>query len=128
LSSAISVTDPDDLDLSSAVVSIVGGNLGTHQDVLAAITTGTNIVASYSTSFESLSLTGVDTVAHYQQVLESITFNTGENPTAYGSNPTRVIKWQLFDPSGNANGASFFGTPVTTTVSVTNVNAPRVWV
>ena len=43
-------------------------------DVLAATTTGTTITASYNAATEMLTLSGTDTLAHYQQVLDSVTF------------------------------------------------------
>jgi hypothetical protein len=124
LSSAVSVSDPDDLDLSSATVKIAGGTFTNDQDVLAANTSGTSIAASYNSSTETLTLTGLDTLAHYQTVLDSVTFNAGENPNDYGSNPTRTVTWTLMDPSGTLNGGVNVSTPVTSTVSITNVNDP----
>src|SRR5262249_10946925 len=75
LSGAITVSDFDDLNLSSATVSITGGTFANDGDVLAANTTGTNITAAYNSSTETLTLTGTDTLAHYQSVLDSVTFH-----------------------------------------------------
>jgi FG-GAP-like repeat len=124
LSGSATVSDPDDLDLSGATVKIVGGTFASDGDVLAATTTGTVVTASYNSSTETLTLSGIDTLAHYQSVLDSITFNAGENPTNYGSNPTRAISWMIMDPSGTANAGINATFPVTTTVSITNVNDP----
>jgi hypothetical protein len=50
-------------------------------DTLSATTSGTAITASYSAG--TLTLSGTDTVAHYQQVLDSVTFSsTASVPTA----------------------------------------------
>jgi hypothetical protein len=122
LSSSVSVTDPDDVNLSGATVKIIGGTFANDGDVLAATTASTNITASYNSSTETLTLTGTDTLAHYQSVLDSVTFNAGENPNNYGSNPIRTLTWTLTDPSGTANGGVNVSTPVTSTVSITNVN------
>jgi hypothetical protein len=124
LSSSVSVSDPDDVNLSGATVRITGGTFAGDGDVLAANTASTNITASYNSSTETLTLSGTDTLAHYQSVLDSVTFNGGENPTNYGSNPTRTLTWTLTDPSGTANGGVNVSTPVTTAISVTNVNDP----
>jgi lipopolysaccharide export system protein LptA len=124
LSNAVTVTDPDDLTLSSATVRITGGTFAGDADVLAANTAGTNITASYNSATETLTLTGADTLAHYQSVLDSVTFQAGENPTNFGSDPTRTITWQAMDASGTANGGSNTSTPATTTVAITNVNDP----
>ncbi len=43
-------------------------------DTLAATTSGTSITASYNASTGVLSLTGSDTLAHYQQVLDSVSY------------------------------------------------------
>ncbi len=125
LSGALSVTDPDDLNLSSATVSITGGRFTNDGDILGFVTAGTSILASYNSSTETLTLSGTDTLAHYQQVLDSVAFNDGENPTNYGSNTTRLVTWQVMDPSGTANGGSDVNSPInTTTVTITNVNDP----
>ncbi len=122
LASGASVGDLDDVNLSSATVKITGG--GFTGDVLAANTAGTAITASYNAASETLTLSGADTLAHYQQVLDSVTFNAGENPTDFGSNPTRTLTWTLTDPSGTANGGVNVSAPVTSTISVTSVNDP----
>jgi hypothetical protein len=116
LAGSATVTDPDNVTLASATVSITGGTFAGDGDVLAANVAGTNITAFYSN--ERMTLTGSDTLAHYQQVLDSMTFSAGENPTNYGSNPTRTLTWVLNDGSGSFNTS----TVATTTVSVTNVN------
>jgi lipopolysaccharide export system protein LptA len=121
LASAASVVDVDDVNLSGATVKIVGGTFANDGDVLSA--TGTaSIAVSYNSSTETLTLSGTDTLAHYQSVLRSVTFNAGENPNDYGSNPTRTLTWTVTDPSGTANGGVNVSTPVTSTVSITNVN------
>src|SRR5262249_17721103 len=69
---------------------------------------------------ERLILSGSDTLAHYESVLEKVTFNAGENPTDFGADPQRTITWVLDDGSGSFN----LSTPATTTVTITNVNDP----
>jgi ELWxxDGT repeat protein len=124
LANAVSIVDVDDLDLSSATVRITGGVFAGDHDVLAANTAGTGISASYNSNSETLTLTGTDTLAHYQSVLDKVTFSAGENPTDFGSNPTRSVVWTLTDPSGTSNGGVNVSTPVTSTVTITNVNDP----
>ena len=78
--------------LASGSVSITSGLLA--GDTLAASTTGTSITASYSASTGVLSLTGSDTLAHYQQVLDSVTYaSTSQNPTNSGADPSRTVSW-----------------------------------
>src|SRR5262249_39191023 len=114
----ITITDPDNLTLASATVAITGGTFVGDGDTLSA--TGTSsITVSYNSSTETLVLTGTDTLAHYQSVLDTVTFASGpENPNNFGSNPTRTVTWTLHDGSSSNN----LSTPVTETVSITNVN------
>ena len=72
LSPAATVSDVDNQTLQSATVSISSGLL--TGDVLAATTAGTSITASYNAASGVLTLTGNDTLAHYQQVLDSVTY------------------------------------------------------
>src|SRR5262249_46512862 len=120
LSAAAAVSDPDNQTLASATVAITGGAFAGDADVLAANVAGTSITALYNAATETLVLSGSDTLAHYQQVLDSVTFVTAsDNPTNFGVNPTRTVTWTLND--GSASNAT---TSVTTTVSVTAVNDP----
>jgi ELWxxDGT repeat protein len=124
LSSSASVSDPDNLDLVGATVSITGGTFSGDGDVLAASTAGTSITASYNAGSETLTLTGSDTLAHYQQVLDTITFNsTSGDPSDYGSDPTRTVTWALNDGAvtggaqggfNNGNGSNNPSTAITT--------------
>src|SRR5262249_50070904 len=87
--------------------------------VLAANVAGTSITASYNAATETLTLTGSDTLANYQSVLDSLTFaSTTDNPTNYGSNPTRTVTWVLNDGAGSFN----LSTTQTETVSITALN------
>src|SRR5262249_26331131 len=93
--------DPDSLDLVGATVSIAGGTFGGDGDVLAADTSGTAITASYDSASETLTLSGADTVAHYQAVLDSLTFASGADPSAGGPAPARVVPWVVEDGSAS---------------------------
>ena len=88
-------------------------------DTLAATTTGTSITATYSASTGVLSLTGSDTLAHYQQVLDSVSYSSSsQNPTNSGADPSRTISWVVND--GTLNSAT-----QTTTVNVTGARRRR---
>src|SRR5262249_39274774 len=76
----LTVSDPDNLGLVGATVSIASGTFAGDGDVLSADTTGTSITASFNSTTETLVLSGSDTLAHYQQVLDSVTFQSGDNP------------------------------------------------
>jgi hypothetical protein len=121
LSNAVSVTDPDNLDLASATVSITTGAFAGDGDVLAANTAGTAITASYNSTTETLMLSGSDTLADYQSVLDTVSFNsTSINPTDYGAVFTHQVTWVL-NNGGSSNNLS---TPATTTVTITPVHVP----
>src|SRR5262249_41928056 len=113
LAASASVTDPDSLNLASATVAISTGAL--TSDVLSASTAGTSITASYDSNSEMLTLSGTDTLAHYQQVLDSVTFSSSAtDPTSGGADPTRQVTWVLVDTSGSFNTSA----AQTTTVSI----------
>src|SRR5205807_3031325 len=103
----------------SATVKIAGGTFAGDSDVLSA-TGSVSISVSYNSSTETLTLTGSDTLADYQTVLNSVTFAAGENPTDFGSTPTRTLTWVLNDGSGSFN----LSTAQTTTISITSINDP----
>ena len=111
LSPAATVSDVDNQTLASATVSISSGFFA--GDVLAATTAGTSITASYNAATGVLTLTGTDTLAHYQQVLDSVTYaSTSDNPTNFGADTSRTITWVVNDGTLNSSTA-------TTTVSIT---------
>jgi hypothetical protein len=115
-SSGITVSDVDSLDLASATVSIGAGFFA--GDTLAAVTTGTTITASYNAGTGVLTLSGSDTVAHYQAALESVTYSSSSvNPTNSGADLSRTLSWQINDGTLGSN-------TVTSTVSVTEAEAP----
>src|SRR5207244_776529 len=79
LASTASVSDPDNLNLVNATVKITGGTFASDGDVLAATAVG-SVTVNYNGATETLTLTGSDTLAHYQQVLDSLTFvSTSDN-------------------------------------------------
>src|SRR5207302_8759131 len=116
---------PDSAHLASATVTIASGlftgDVLSVNGVTSGLIGGTNITASYTPpggigSPGVLSLTGSDTPAHYQQVLEAIQFaSTRHNPTNFGANPSRTIDWVANDGTGNSATAH-------TIVNITAVN------
>jgi hypothetical protein len=93
----LTVTDSASPTLTSASVALSAG--ATSGDVLAATTAGTAISASYSAG--TLTLTGTDTLAHYQAVLRSVTF--GGTTTAGGM---RTVVWTAQDGTTSASAVS----------------------
>ena len=100
-------------DIGSATVTITGGFIA--GDVLAADATGTAIAVSYSNGV--LTLSGADTLADYQAVLKTITFqSSSDNPTDFGAAATRTIEWVVTDLNGESS------VPQTLTLSVNASN------
>src|SRR5256885_1175607 len=96
LSAGTTVSDVDSPNLASATVSITSGLL--TGDTLAASTSGTNITTSYSASTGVLSLTGNDTLVHYQQVLDIFIISPPpQKPTIFPSALLLPISWQVSD-------------------------------
>jgi large repetitive protein len=111
IDSSVTVTDVDNANMASATVAI-GTGFATGQDVLDANVTGTSIGKSYNAATGVLTLTGSDTKAHYQQVLDSVTyFNSSDNP----SGADRTINYTVNDGALNSNTS-------TSTIHVTPVN------
>jgi hypothetical protein len=119
LGGGFTVSDPDSGGiLTGATVQITGGTFASDGDVLAATTTGTNIHASYDAATETLTLSGTDTLSHYQSVLDGVTFASGLDPMNGGADPSRTVTWTLSDGS-STNGVS---TPVTSQILLGDFN------
>jgi hypothetical protein len=114
LAPGLTVSDADSTTLAGATVQVSGGTFAGDGDVLAAMTTGTGITASYNAGTETLTLSGTDTLAHYNQVLETVTFHSSSSAADVLAHPTRTIEWQV-DDGGTGNHLSIIAT---TTVTV----------
>ncbi|MES5485986.1 hypothetical protein QMZ05_24805 [Bradyrhizobium sp. INPA03-11B] len=111
---ALTVTDSDSANLAHATVQITG-NYVAGEDVLAFSTIGA-ITGSFDAVHGILTLTGSDTVAHYQAALDAVTYvNTSNNPSGLARTVTII-----------ANDGILDSTPVTDTIDVTPVNNPPV--
>ena len=109
------LSDLDDSNLISLSVTITNQMDGADE-VLSADTAGTGIFASYDSSTGLLTLSGVDTVDHYQQVLRTVTYNnTSQDPDI----TTREITFVAHDGTGYSNVA-------TATVTMVAQNDPPV--
>jgi hypothetical protein len=98
LSPGLVTGDPDSALLAGATVAISGGTFTGDGDFLTAITNGTSIAAAYNQATETLTLSGSDTLANYQQVLRTVAFgSTNANPGDGQVFPTRTITWVLSD-------------------------------
>ncbi|NLF32487.1 MAG: tandem-95 repeat protein, partial [Planctomycetes bacterium] len=104
------ITDPDTTNLASMTVAITGNFVA--GDTIGYDTGGTSIGADYNAATGVLTLTGPDTVAHFQTVLRSLTFaSTSDDPTA----AVRTVTVTVND--GTADSVAR-----TTAVTVTPVN------
>jgi hypothetical protein len=109
----LAVTDSDSTTLASATVTITNLQNGADES-LAATTTGTAITANYvSAATGVLTLSGVDSLANYQQVLRTLLYNnTSQDP----GEVARIITIVANDGANNSAAA-------TATVNVTVVNS-----
>ncbi|WP_150468892.1 DUF4347 domain-containing protein, partial [Cysteiniphilum sp. SYW-8] len=99
----ISVFDISVDSLVSALVTI-SGNYVQGEDVLDASVTGTNITKNFNATTGVLSLSGVDSLANYQQVLRSVSYSN----TIFSNMATRTVSFVINDgmndsPTLNAN-------------------------
>ncbi len=118
LAPGLTVSDPSSTLLAGATVAITGGVLAGDGDVLAVITNGTVISASYNGATETLTLSGSDSVANYQQVLRSLTFHsTNADPSHGGTNSVRTLVWTITD-------GLLVSAPATSTVAMVAPGAP----
>jgi large repetitive protein len=126
LSSGVVVSDVDSTLFTGAKVAITGGFVA--GDTLNVDTTGTAVTASYNDATGVLTLSGQDTAIDYQNVLASVAFaSTSDNPTSFGTEPTRTVTWSLTDlDQTSPSHANATGT-VNTHVGITPVDdAPTV--
>ena len=114
----IQLADVDSGNLSGASVIVSGGNAFDH-DVLAATTAGTGITATYDSNTGTLTLSGVDTVAHYQQVLASMTFSTDAT-----NDFARTVSWSVTDDLGATSATATTNVSVAGRVPTTPPNSP----
>ena len=99
VSNTITATDPDDTDLESATVSIIA-NFDPTEDVLAFTSTG-GITGIYNSTTGVLTLSGTSSIANYQTVLRSVTYENTDGTGASGA--TRTIRFQVGDGTALSN-------------------------
>ena len=84
----VSVTDGESGNLVSLTASITSLHTG---DVLTDSVTGTSITSSYNAGTGVLTLSGSDTLAHYQQVLASVAYNNTAGSPGVGAETVSVV-------------------------------------
>jgi len=100
-----SLFDADDTILQSLTVVITDLQDGAGNEVLTANTAGTNIIASYAGGTLTLTGTGTDTVALYEQVLRTIQYDNGQDPA---TGTSRTITFVANDGVNNSNIGTTF--------------------
>jgi VCBS repeat-containing protein len=121
LDNALTVADPESY-LTGATVIITGSFAGSGDST--SVTLGsTNITVAGSVDAggnTTLEFSGRDTAANYQEVLRSLGFISGDNPTNSGNNATRTVTWHLND--GAAGDPWTDGNTKVSTITVTAAN------
>ena len=112
---ALTVADPDSVNLTGATIQIVT-NYAAGQDQLSFVNSA-SVTSSFNATTGVLTLSGTKSLAAYQTMLQSVTYlNTHNNP----STATRSIQFVVYDNFSNPSN------PVSRSVSVTPVNDPPV--
>ena len=122
--SAVSIADTDNLTLTDANTTTLANatvKITNLQDgaaeILAADTSNTNITANYDPLLRTLILRGEDTVANYQQVLRTVTYN---NTAATPDTTDRIIEFVVNDGAAHSN----LSTIATTTLAFDSGQPP----
>ncbi len=98
---ALAISGANEGMMNSASVVLSATPDGTAE-VLSVDTTGTAISAGYDSSSRTFTLTGTDTVEHYEQVLRTLTYeNTASEPTG-----SRTVDLRVVDEAETSSEAS----------------------
>ncbi len=89
IDNSLAVSDPDNLDLASATVTI-SNNLQSGDQLI--FTNRNGITGAYNAATGVLTLNGPATLAQYQTALDSVTFSTTSTNTG-----SRAVSWQVYD-------------------------------
>lgn len=115
---SVAISDEDSTHLSSAEVRFTSG-YDSGKDVLGY--SGGSVTASWDAAAGKLTLTGVQTLATYQTVLRSVTFNNPDESPAMGD---RTVEFKVFDEPPNSNEPKTPSNAITRTFTVSSVNDP----
>src|SRR5262249_42780977 len=98
ISPAATASDIDNVNLVAGVVRIVDGWFDGDLLTVNWLQSGTflSIDFSYDADLRALVFTHPVAVADYQTFLQAVEFSsTSDNPTNFGANPTRTLRWGL---------------------------------
>jgi uncharacterized repeat protein (TIGR01451 family) len=119
------LTDADSTTLDSLTVGIANPLDGSAEVLAANVASTPNITASYDSLAGTLTLSGTDTVANYEQVLKTVTYNN----TALSPNvKDRIVYFIANDGTADGNvgittvtmNTPRDGAPIATTVTANN--------
>lgn len=98
LSSVITITDPDDIEIDGATISIAG-NYNPAEDVLSCSPSG-GISASFDSGTGVLTLSGISSLTNYQTALRNVLYsNSSENPSTL----QRTVEFVVNDGLDDSN-------------------------
>ena len=114
IDSSVTITDPDNANMSSARIQITG-NYQRGADVLgmdAGYTFPASVTAAWDETTGTLTISGLATIAEYEAMLEHVTYvNTSDAP----STADRTVTWIVNDGTVDSD-------PRTSVITVTAVN------
>lgn len=112
---AITISDSDSVNISGAVIQIIG-NYTTFQDRLS-FNNSAGVTATFDSVTGTLALSGIRTLAAYQAMLQSVAYqNIHNNPNT----SKRTVQITVTDDSSNISNA------VTRDITITPVNDPSI--
>jgi gliding motility-associated-like protein len=121
VASTATVSDADDTVLASAEIGFSAGTYVASEDRLSA--TGTaNIAVTFDSTAGVLRLTGTATLAEYETVIRSVTYNNLQGASA--NDATRTLTVKVSDGENDSNIATITLNVITTTPPP--VNSPPV--
>ena len=120
LDSGITLTNIGGSPMTGAVIKIASGFV--DGDILSADLTGTSISASYDAATGTLTLSGADTAAHYQQVLRSVQMTA--NGTFNDHPSSGSVTWQVTNSDARANVSALVTTSLN--LPMPRINFPQI--
>lgn len=112
IDNGIQIADPDNLQLTSAIVSVTGNSVPAED--LLIFTNQLGITGNFNAPAGTLSLSGSATLADYMTALRSVSYS---NSSAFPSTLTREITFTVSDGSANSP-------PFHRYINVQQVNVP----
>ncbi|MBF0151854.1 MAG: DUF4347 domain-containing protein, partial [Magnetococcales bacterium] len=118
VSSALTLSDIDDLTIAGATVRITG-NYVSSEDVLA-FTNQSGITGSWDSATGTMTLTGSATKAQYQTALRSVSYQNTN--TARPSVANRTVTFTITDGNSDGSGGGALNASATRTIAITAIN------